>query len=172
MDPMNEKGSQLVPLKYSSKFQDCLIYAVKHNNEPEVIRIIEMKRRNPTYRINVNDGINNDNNTVLHLAAYQQHANIVKLLLDNGALVNAQDKEGVTPLGCALDQKNFQCTQILLEYGASQTIQDNQGDTPIFWLYKDYDDQLKLVSTPKEIKEFLKIHALLLCDRLKKLHYY
>lgn len=43
-------------------------------------------------------------NTPLHLAAYQGHLQIVELLIKNGAKLNAKDDEGDTALANAVLQ--------------------------------------------------------------------
>lgn len=59
---------------------------------------------------------------MLHYAAASKSLETVKVLLDNGASINAQDNLGYTPLHAALSQSyigaNFAITRLLVENGA------------------------------------------------------
>jgi len=57
--------------------------------------------------------------TALHRAAYRGHLAIVQLLLDKGAMVDAEDFEGQTPLQRALAQGHAEVADLLVSRGAS-----------------------------------------------------
>lgn len=158
-----ERSSQLILSNHSLHPQRALIKAVSFNDAPVLTYLIQKKRD-----IDLNVKYNNFNNTLLHVAATLEYPNIVNILLKNGALPNAQNKNGVVPLSYALANKNIPCIKLLLKHGADQTIQNVQGDTPIFWLYKDGDNIVKDLLTKEEIQRVLKIHNILVCDRLEK----
>lgn len=54
---------------------------------------------------------------------------IAKILVDNGADVNAVNRLGETALVQPLLNKRFDCVKFLLKYGADPTIRDNEGTT-------------------------------------------
>lgn len=57
----------------------------------------------------------------------------MKLLLDNGAKVNIQDKHGAAPLHRAAAKGNLSTTELLLKSeGIKIDIQDNLGQTPLY----------------------------------------
>ena len=56
---------------------------------------------------------------------------IIKLLIDNGADVNAIDDTGWTPLIIASSTKNVDVVRLLIENGADVNHIDNEGTTPI-----------------------------------------
>lgn len=139
-----------------------LLYLAQHNHEEEVIRLINKGT-------NVNARCIQYNTTPLHLAARAGHANIVKILLDSGALVNPQSDNGTIPLSCALKIKNIPCIELLLEHGADQTIKDSDGYTPIYWLYKDENNDFRQPMTKEGRQQLSRIVTILLCNRLEKL---
>ena len=56
--------------------------------------------------------------TAIHIASRCGHAEIVQLLLDNGADVNASDADRSTPLICASSSGNGKVVELLLKNGA------------------------------------------------------
>ena len=85
----------------------------------------------------VHSRIHIDNTTPLHLASRYGHIEVARFLLERGADVSAQDKDGKTPLHLAsthsyrtLPQQLAGVARILLEHGANVTAQDNDRLTP------------------------------------------
>ncbi len=70
-------------------------------------------------------------NTQLFYAVYKGHLEIVKLLLEKGANVNAKDKYGDTPLLRATKQRHLEIVKLLLDKGADVNEKDKYGDTPL-----------------------------------------
>ena len=77
--------------------------------------------------------------TLLHKAAAHGNVEIVKLLLDYGADVNARNEHGETPLFDTMyidhsdgyNDKYDQVVDLLLKYGADINAVNNEGNTPI-----------------------------------------
>ena len=65
--------------------------------------------------------------TPLHMAAYNGHTKVVKLLLENGAQVDAQDHEGKTPLIHACTGPFQETVALLLEAGADINAREADG---------------------------------------------
>lgn len=57
----------------------------------------------------------------------------VQAALNNGADVNAPDKDGKTPLMAAAFNPNSEVIVTLLKAGANINAQDNDGGTPLIW---------------------------------------
>jgi ankyrin repeat protein len=68
----------------------------------------------------------------LHLAARVGGAEMMALLLDRGADINARGRNEATPLlVAARSRKSFKTLQLLLERGADSILTDTQGATPL-----------------------------------------
>lgn len=69
--------------------------------------------------------------TPLHEAVLNRHIKLVKLLLDNGAEVNARDEDRETPLGVAADDGDLYILKLLISRGANINTKNSCGDTPL-----------------------------------------
>ena len=76
--------------------------------------------------------------TALHMATASGSAEVVKLLLDAGAQVNAQDIRGMTPLmwSVSTDRPQPQVVSLLLAKGADASVKSNVGESTIDWSQK------------------------------------
>ncbi|MDR0418166.1 MAG: ankyrin repeat domain-containing protein [Puniceicoccales bacterium] len=116
-------------LKLFMEKANLLHCAVANGNVKEVKRLLISERVNP----NVVDGFGN---TALH---YARDLKIITLLCVAGADVNAQDKNGDSPLHILLyriiggleDSSDLQCVKVLLKSGTDPNIANARGDTPL-----------------------------------------
>jgi len=70
--------------------------------------------------------------TALHLASHHGHLDLVKVLIDRGADVNANPgPRSGTPLHRAAVRNWVDVIKLLLEHGADPQIKDNEGKTPM-----------------------------------------
>ncbi|MGB3694161.1 MAG: ankyrin repeat domain-containing protein [Spirulinaceae cyanobacterium] len=83
------------------------------------------KGGNPNERIN--------SITALHYAAVKGNYEIVALLIENGADVNARSNESSTPLHWAMQSRNPETITLLIEKGADFEAVDQRGTTPLYW---------------------------------------
>lgn len=92
------------------------------------------------------DNINQENNeqeTGLIIAArnfcsdnsklYPNNIEIVKLLLEQGAFVNKQNREGISPLMAATISGNYNCVKLLLEHGADVHQENCSRESALFF---------------------------------------
>ncbi|KAK2503088.1 hypothetical protein MC885_018775 [Smutsia gigantea] len=100
--------------------------------------------------------------TPLHEACNYGHLDIVRFLLDRGAVVDdpgGQGCEGITPLHDALNCGHFEVAELLIERGASVTLRTTKGHSPLETLQqwvklyrKDLDSETrKKASTMEEL---------------------
>ncbi|KXJ86445.1 hypothetical protein Micbo1qcDRAFT_219444, partial [Microdochium bolleyi] len=66
--------------------------------------------------------------TILH---YASHADVVDMLVQHGADIEARDSDGQTPLASALRRGHVEVAESLLVHGADVEARDNGRDTPL-----------------------------------------
>ncbi|XP_013410662.1 ankyrin repeat domain-containing protein 49 [Lingula anatina] len=75
--------------------------------------------------------VDKDGYTPLHRAAYNGEMDVVKILLSQGADVNAQTKDGWQPIHSAARWNQVEVVSLLLQNGGNINAQTNGGQTPL-----------------------------------------
>jgi len=83
-----------------------------------------------THALDVNAGCVHDI-TPLHGASSSRQVDLARVLLDNGAHMNAQDSCNFTPLHYASSHGHLKVAHLLLERGANSKGRTNEQDTPL-----------------------------------------
>ncbi len=83
---------------------------------------------------------NNEGKTPLHaLSGWEYstpyHLSLAQVLLEQGADVNAKDKNNATPFLLAARTGNGNIAQLLLQHGADDKVEDNEGKTPLHMIF-------------------------------------
>jgi len=63
----------------------------------------------------------------LHIAAQRNHVHVAQVLLNSGALVDAEDNRKAKPIQWALKHKYFEFAELLLQFGADIDIRWREG---------------------------------------------
>lgn len=108
-----------------SASQALLLYLNQGNDDPAAVRKFieegaDVNYSDEQYRI-----------TPLHNAAHFGNGEVTRVLLENGADVNAKNAEGNTPLFAAVHQQNAEVTAMLIGKGADVNAKNNYGYAPI-----------------------------------------
>lgn len=95
----------------------------------------QMSLKMVTYLLSQNANVNEQNNngeTPLHRAISEGTQEVIKLLIEHGANIEAEDTAKRRPLHLAANKYNYNCDliEILLNAGATVHVRDEKGDTP------------------------------------------
>ena len=71
-----------------------------------------------------------DPNAAIHYACMLGSRDLIRWLVENGAKVNRQGRDGNTPLHCAAQHGDLETVRYLLENGADPGIVNTSGETP------------------------------------------
>ncbi|XP_041968079.1 E3 ubiquitin-protein ligase MIB1 isoform X2 [Aricia agestis] len=77
------------------------------------------------------DDAKDDGYTALHLAAFNNHAEVAELLVRGGARLDLQNANLQTALHLAVERQHTQIVRLLIAHGANLNICDKDGDTPL-----------------------------------------
>lgn len=132
-----------------NKYKDTpLIHAVYYENEVITKLLLDAGvDPNDSKKFDRTSMVVSENNqyfTPLHLAATGTNSNILKLLINAGANLNAQDYYGNTPLHKAVEAKNFELLKILIDAGANVNKINNFGCTALGFLVEEVNDELSM----------------------------
>jgi ankyrin repeat protein len=83
--------------------------------------------------------------SLLHIGVSRSNADAVRLLLDEGARVDALDGNGSTPLVYAASRRNYDVAELLLKAGADPNLKGRLGMTPIRWAVTNSSGDFRLV---------------------------
>lgn len=72
-----------------------------------------------------------DDYTPLHRACYNNHTEVIKYLLENGANIFAKSSEGWEPLHSAVHWGQTEAAALLIEAGANVNCKSNSGLAPV-----------------------------------------
>ena len=83
--------------------------------------------------------------TLLHLASKISHLHLMRLLIQEGGDVNAQNEDGDTPLHWAMNRGgNYEATRLLIENGADLANRAVDGRTPLHTFFNDTIEKVLL----------------------------
>lgn len=135
------------------EFGKTPLMAAIENKSPNSINIIKLLLSHPKINLETR---NNNIWTALHEAALENRADIIKLLLDHGADIDAKDGGGSTALMLAAESNKEDAVEALLRYGASTHIKTRRGETALMLVEGN-----RLLDKEKKNKiiQLLKLHG-------------
>jgi len=86
-----------------------------------VVRMLEMRS------IDVEAKGGDFGSTCLHSAAYYDHLDICRLLIDKGAQLEAKSSNGGTPFHCAAEEGHVEIVRLLCDRGADVEVRSDDG---------------------------------------------
>lgn len=107
------------------------IHLASANGRNEVVKILLAK--DPEL-VNI---VDNRDNTPLHWAAMKDKTDTVKLLMENGANIEAKDMDGWTPLHYAAAFSSVETVQTLVDLGADKESKTKDGSNPMDYARRD-----------------------------------
>jgi ankyrin repeat protein len=116
---------------------DDVIYSIKKGDAPDVKQLLS--------EIGI-DACDDYLRTALLWATFYGNTSILAWLIDNGANVNHQDRNGYCALHFAGQEKQFECAELLITKGASLELPDAHGNTPIWTALFNAKDDRRLVN--------------------------
>jgi hypothetical protein len=111
----------MMNVKLGRRGETQLHHCVDNGLTTSVKRLLSIRNIN----VNMKDDLHGA--TPLYFAAYNGHVEIARLLLQNGAEVNAKGYDGWTPLHFAANHGNVDILHLLVENGANLEAQENAG---------------------------------------------
>ena len=90
-------------------------------------------------------GSNQGNRPTLHLAASTGNSNLIKVLLEFGALTEARDDEGRTALHCAAERGHETIARLLLDQTVDIEAKDNRGMTALDLAKENMHETMELL---------------------------
>ncbi|MEX0940884.1 MAG: ankyrin repeat domain-containing protein [Candidatus Babeliales bacterium] len=157
---INHKFDQKFSLKENYLLKKMLIKNFDYSNDQ--LTFMDDDSKSTKEIINTILAIKNSNGatTPLHWASFNGSLAVVKLLLENGAVIDVQDYCGWTPLHGASNNGNTEVVKLLLENGAPIDVQDYCGRTPLHCaLSNSFAKVVKLLEKAAEQKKIKEENA-------------
>ena len=93
-----------------------------------------------------------DNFTALHVAAQENHAEVVEVLIDAGADIEAKNEKGSSPLHRACSEGALDTVKLLVKAGAGVRVADNRGETCLMYaVYRGHTETVRTLLCMPEV---------------------
>jgi ankyrin repeat protein len=90
--------------------------------------------------------------TALYISTDNEHHDIIRLLIENGAEKDGEEETGCVPLICAIKNNSVDTVKLLVEMGVSTNVNDRKG-TPALQLAREQgEDMASALQVPSKSK--------------------
>ncbi len=124
-------GIEMIVTTAQEFFNNYYKTLIDHNNSSFFVNLIRFQKDRFKELGDINEKDPETGETFLNYAAAQGKFDIVKALLDAGALVDNADNLGITPLRAAAEKGNLEIVTRLLAAKAAINTPDAEGRTPL-----------------------------------------
>ncbi|MFY8037654.1 MAG: ankyrin repeat domain-containing protein [Cyclobacteriaceae bacterium] len=90
--------------------------------------------------------LNDDGNSLLHIALSYHRFEIASSLIEKGINVNIQNKKGKTAMHYAASPEALEIAKLIIKNGGDLNIQDNYGNTPLWTATFNANEDYHVVS--------------------------
>jgi len=132
----NEEGELILDINATSEEGFTPLHQAALHGCHQIIKLLIKEGAN------VNSITKHNKATPLHLSVYKNNVECTELLLNNGALINAQDRSLRTPLHYACMFGHFSSIRSLLPFKPDLYIKDRKKETPLSLAIKSHDPDL------------------------------
>ncbi len=101
---------------------DNISYDIRDGNNEEVKKLLS--------EVGI-DALDGYKRTSLIWSSFYNNTELLEWLLDNGANINHQDRNGFSALHFAVKEQRFEASEILINRKADLEIKDSNGNTPL-----------------------------------------
>ena len=130
---------------YTNDGNTCLVLAAG-NGHTETVRTLLY-----TPEMDVNQS-NTLGFTPLHLAVLKKHSNVVQVLINAGADIEAKGFDGSSPLHCVCEVGELEIAKMLVEAGADVCVVDDSSETSLIRSARDgYTEIVRYLASFREV---------------------
>ena len=139
----------------------------------EKVKYLLNKERHWFIRANVNARRKYDNDTALIYASENGHKEVVEVLLDNGADVNAYNNYGNTALMMASSKGHIKIVEMLLEKEADLDAKNNDGETALIIANENEHKEVveMLLDNGADVKTLEEVHKGVLSNAQNRINF-
>ena len=162
LDPKNQHGLIMAILEPSPKVANALLNASKINinafnalgESPLMLAALKGQLELADKLVKKGADVNKTGWTPLHYAASNGHVEVIKLLLENHAYIDAESPNSSTPLMMASMYGNPQSVKLLLNEGADPLLKNQIGLTALQFAQRaDRQDSAELLTKAMRTKQ-------------------
>ena len=123
---------------------DLLVQAVKANRTDRVMKVLG-KYGDEMEEFLKDEGMKGNMKTLLHISTDNGNLDIAKMLIKNGANIDAIDNKGERPIFIAVKANNFEMVKLLIDNGANLDYEDDTRNSIMHYAAEIIGDDIKIL---------------------------